>query len=288
MTLPSDPTLAGPAGVLEQDVPCRKCSYNLRGLSIDGRCPECNTAVGYSIKGDLLQFSDPVWVDKLARGVSLILWGIVVWIGAAIFTVIVAAVTKTSPVLLGALIGLAAHALFIYGSWLLTEPDPSGVGEDQYGISRKIIRVTIVIGAVQAVINLTSRFGGASMPFLQVIGLCAGLVGAVGVVSWLYYFERLAQRIPDLALSKRAHYLMYGLGISYTLMLFLQLGIAVLGRGTMRAAGMTGAGCAGAIVVVVVFILGIDYLFFLIKLAKRFRAEAQIARQTWSSAGAAG
>src|SRR3954465_9179043 len=78
-----DPVNAGPspavdpAGNVIADVPCRRCSYNLRGLNYAGRCPERGTAVGQSIYGNLLRFSDPQWVDKLARGVNLILWGIV-------------------------------------------------------------------------------------------------------------------------------------------------------------------------------------------------------------------
>jgi len=60
-----DPTNAGvampvdAAGNVVSDVPCRRCSYNLRGLNYAGRCPECGTAVGQSIYGNLLRFSDP-------------------------------------------------------------------------------------------------------------------------------------------------------------------------------------------------------------------------------------
>ena len=35
-------------GQLDQDLACRRCGYNLRGLSTDGACPECGTAVGQS------------------------------------------------------------------------------------------------------------------------------------------------------------------------------------------------------------------------------------------------
>jgi hypothetical protein len=63
------------AGVVVSDIPCRKCGYNLRGLHIDGRCRECGRAVGLSVQGDLLRFSDPGWLRKLQRGARLIIWG---------------------------------------------------------------------------------------------------------------------------------------------------------------------------------------------------------------------
>lgn len=36
-------------GVLQRDLPCARCRYNLRGLDPGGRCPECALDVGYSI-----------------------------------------------------------------------------------------------------------------------------------------------------------------------------------------------------------------------------------------------
>ncbi len=61
---------------IDADVVCRCCSYNLRGLYPEGRCPECGTPVGISLQGDLLRFAEPAWVEILARGIRFILWGI--------------------------------------------------------------------------------------------------------------------------------------------------------------------------------------------------------------------
>lgn len=36
-------------GVISADTPCQRCSYNLRGLSSEGRCPECGQAVGETL-----------------------------------------------------------------------------------------------------------------------------------------------------------------------------------------------------------------------------------------------
>src|SRR5437870_167463 len=70
-------------GRLDEDVICRKCGYNLRGLSSQGVCTECGTAVGRSMMGDLLRFSDPNWVRSLASGMDWILAGALIGILSA-------------------------------------------------------------------------------------------------------------------------------------------------------------------------------------------------------------
>src|SRR5262245_65813461 len=95
---PLPPQLAIPAGLVDAqgfvttDLPCRKCSYNLRGLAMNGRCPECGAAVGLSVQGDLLRFSNPLWVRTLQRGVKFIIGGIAtIIIGAIVGAVMTAA-----------------------------------------------------------------------------------------------------------------------------------------------------------------------------------------------------
>ena len=50
-------------GRVDEDITCRKCGYNLRGLPTDGACPECGSAVGHSTHGDLLRFCDEFQED---------------------------------------------------------------------------------------------------------------------------------------------------------------------------------------------------------------------------------
>src|SRR5689334_9163356 len=77
-------------GIVTEDVPCRKCAYNVRGLHQNNKCPECGTPVGLSIRGNLLCYSDPEWVEKLLRGVDLILWGLLAaLVGSVAGTVVV-------------------------------------------------------------------------------------------------------------------------------------------------------------------------------------------------------
>jgi hypothetical protein len=92
------------SGPIAHDHPCRKCGYNLRGLSADGRCPECGTPVGYSLKGDLLRFCDPGWLDTLYRGARMFVYGIAAIVFGFIAAVVAAAQVESEA---GALVGVA-------------------------------------------------------------------------------------------------------------------------------------------------------------------------------------
>jgi hypothetical protein len=71
--------------IVEDHIRCFRCGYNVRGLSRDGLCPECGSAVGESIRRHRLgvrgllpmDAADPRWVRKLAWSLTLILLSIV-------------------------------------------------------------------------------------------------------------------------------------------------------------------------------------------------------------------
>jgi hypothetical protein len=63
---------------INQDVPCEKCGYNLRGLTIPGRCPECGTnlepsVVAYEIRWREATPIDPGWARQVRAGARLAL-----------------------------------------------------------------------------------------------------------------------------------------------------------------------------------------------------------------------
>ncbi|MEZ6233469.1 MAG: hypothetical protein R3B68_04710 [Phycisphaerales bacterium] len=59
-------------------LPCVRCTYNLRGLSISGKCPECGTAIRATILArvdPLAKELQPLYTPKVTAG-CLILWTI--------------------------------------------------------------------------------------------------------------------------------------------------------------------------------------------------------------------
>ena len=290
---PAVPTMPYYSGeVVNNDISCRKCGYNLRGLSTAGRCPECGTPVGYSFHGDLLQFCEPSWVETLQKGAQTFVIGVVVIVLGSIVAGLIGAATGSGAVaLLVGLVVLVGWGLTVLGWWRMTEPDPSGMGEDQYGTSRKIIRVALIVGIVQQVLNLLTRMFGPESAVtigLQVLALVAGIIGVVGFFAQLTYLKKLALRIPDQALSNRANFLLYALPISYGLIILAGGFMALTVRNGQPGAGAGGAlagfGCFMAIVGIAVIVFAIMYLFLVEKMGKRFKEQAQIARASWAAA----
>ena len=229
-------------GVVASDAACRKCGYNLRGISTTSRCPECGTAVGVSLHGDLLRFSEPKWLDSLRLGLNLILAGILVVVGLMI-GVIAMGFGSSSRGLIEAIspvVGLCAGLLMFGGAWLLTAPDPSGIGEDQYGTSRKIIRVTLLVGLGNNVLQLANNAihpdEGLMMMFQLARGI-AGIIGLVGQAAQLQYLSKLALRIPDLKLSRRARFLMWAIMVDFGIILVMGMITAIAAPRLGPAAG---------------------------------------------------
>ena len=286
------PPPVDPSGTVVTDLPCRKCAYNLRTLSINSRCPECGTAVGYSAQGDLLRFSDPAWVMNLHRGVVMILSGIAVLIVGGIAAAVLGAMLPRFGVVFATVIQLGGWVLMTVGSWLLTEPDPSGLGEDEYGTARKVIRVTLLIGVANQAIQLLNA--GFTLPppagaILLTIAAIAALAGVVGFFAQLQYIGKLAQRIPDEHLVRRANFLKYAFAGAYGAAILGGLVVAALARGGAGGGGgmVIGIGCFAGIAMLVLLVFGIMYLFMLDRLRKALKEQAQYALHTWAGSGAA-
>ena len=279
-------------GLVRDELPCRKCGYNLRGLHVEGRCPECGTPVGVSVMGELLRYSDPNWVRTLARGVKTIIAGIVVIVLGVIVSMVVGAMR--GPLELAQAIILIGNILMVVGAWLLTEPDPSGVGEDKYGTSRKIIRIALIAGVINTLLNLMAEAIVLPPPVriaVVVVGVLAGIVGLVGQFAQLNYLSKLAARIPDRALEKRARFLMWAIGISYGALLVLGGVVAIIfavsGPPTAATGGaglIVGFGCFAGIAGLALIVFGIMYILMLDKFRMRLNEQASLAESTWARA----
>jgi hypothetical protein len=184
---------------------------------------------------------------------------------------------------------ILAMIIMTIGWWLLTRPDPSGLGEDQYGGARKTIRVAQVAGVIQMGLNYLSRSMTMSEELLlliQALVIGGAVAVAVGIFAECAYLEKLATRIPDDRLSRRAHFLMWALGSTYGLM---QL-IAIVLRLTEATGGQRGDGfsCFMGILYLTVLVFFVMLLLLLGKMGRRFKEAARAARQTWASQAFAG
>ena len=135
----------------------------------------------------------------LLRGTQMIIAGVVVVFFAVIAQIALALMIGNRARLIGSLAVLAGNVLIVIGSWWLTMPDPSGIGEDKYGTARKIIRITLVIGIVNTLIALVPTLTTLPPDLSQLVTLVGGiaaLIGIVGMFAQLQYFEKLGDAFP--------------------------------------------------------------------------------------------
>lgn len=288
LTPESAPVALPPVQSVEIDIPCRQCGYNLRGLAIASKCPECGVPVNVSVGGDLLRYSNPQFVGTLHRGVRLMLWAILVTVAGGVAGIIVAVVVRTAlSSLVMQLLPLAGSVLNIIGAWLLTTPDPSGIGEDRYGTSRKVIRIALLA----EVLNHVVSFGNlAPVPppvftILQVVSVVCGLAGLIGMFAQLQYLEKLALRLPSRPLSDRAKQIKWGLSITYGAVVIIGAFALLLGRVGPGASGVViAAGCTAAIAGIVAFVYLIMYLILLVNFSRALAEAAASSREAWMRA----
>lgn len=280
------------AALLGEDIPCRRCSYNLRGLRPDGLCPECGTPVGLSTRLPLLCYADPDWLRKVVRGLTIILWMILVSILA---TAAAAVLQHMGQREFGQIVGLAAGIVSLYGVWLMTTPDPSGIGEDPNITARKVVRFAVAAGLLSQVLTSVmeslAATGAVQWMLWGLIGVCT-LIGLAGEFAKFIFYERLARRIPDRALADRGRFLKW----AWTVSVAASMIIAFTAAFVSAVVGTPGAGvgtvlgvvmCLGIPVGLAFLVFAVMTLFLLIRLRRAIVDQAAVARATWVTGASA-
>lgn len=199
--LPSFETLA-------EDLYCGRCSYNLRGLAPDARCPECGTAVALSLQGNWLHLADPIWLRRLRLGAALKLWGLLVGVFVGVAAGAMTALAAPARVFiaagaLGGLFGLAAI-------FLITSPEPTiGRAEDSITL-RKVVRICAVVAFLGGLMVQGIGTGGTLLPLL-IVGHALSMAQVVAVYGEYVYLRRFARRIPDEKLARQTSVVMWGM-----------------------------------------------------------------------------
>lgn len=195
------------AGLIDEDIPCRRCGYNLKTLSPESKCPECGTSVSRSIHGDLLRFADPDWVRKLATGTLTTMIGACLAImGWLVFTAMV--FVGLSVLQWGRTIWILCWIVGAAGIWIITTPDPgtSDTTSDR-GTGRLLTRVSLTLSLCLIIANsYRDMMDSLISHFLAAVGYGNDALYAIA----LFTFARsLATRIPNEKLARSCSWLMY-------------------------------------------------------------------------------
>jgi hypothetical protein len=202
--------------VVNDATACFKCGYALRGLAMNGVCPECGSPVQESLRGILLQYAAPEYIQTLLKGHSWVLNGILLSIVAGLVAAIAGGVagalgTALGPVMMiTAGLSLAVSVLIFMGYIKLTEPDPKFTGTENPKGPRTWVRLAAIgsiafaaLGVVAQIVTVTNALAGAS-GVLTIIASFGGFVAyAVQFFAMMLYMKWLGARVPDAWIAKR-------------------------------------------------------------------------------------
>ncbi len=223
--------------------PCFKCSYDLRGLRMDGNCPECGTPVADSLRGILLQFADKEYIAQITSGVSLVLNAILLTVVAMVLNIAATAIGAASgfaPGNVQLIVSIMMFGLAIMsciGYFRFATPDPGFTGTEYPDTARRIIRFVVVIQIVIAVIqfiaglltlsslgSLTDGIGPVLLVGTIVFGLISLVAWAVLIISVMSYLHWLGKRIPDAHIERRSKMYRWLLPVIYVFGALLVIG----------------------------------------------------------------
>jgi hypothetical protein len=272
------------AGRIDESVPCRRCGYDLRGLPESGACPECGNAVGWSLRGNLLNYSDPDWVERLALGARWLTAAAVIAIGVFVIDLLIE--TTVGAFNFGAAAGVLVGGVSIMGFWLVSTPEP-GVEEGMAINVRRVVRWG-KIAATTAAAGVTTvqlaRGGNALGAWTALADLAPQVVGIVSTIALYILAARIAERIPDISLAYDARRLMWvtiALFAGAFVMAFL---VSLLGAGGAGAAGAAGFGCLLGVVILIGFVVTLIWsIVLLFQFRSALMLAASVARSTWAT-----
>ncbi len=125
-------------GIVDRNVACASCGYNLRSLRVDGACPECGIAVNRTIDGDWLRYADREWLKRIAVALGRVCFCWKLMLGSVIvafaFPLVVNRLVDRIPVagpriidavlMLAGLVGLGSLIISAISLRVLAQPEP--------------------------------------------------------------------------------------------------------------------------------------------------------------------
>ena len=213
------PAPADAPRTVEFACPCVKCGYDLFGLRVNARCPECGTRVRASHQGPTLDQRAPAWVRTIALGQRQLAWSSLSWTLA--FTLFCAfavallfqgvddwrqlstiAVLTVGPCLVAGLV------LLVAGGMRVTVREPGcDIAPPQRAACRALLWIAMTIGGAMALLAIARPLSATSTPASLAIFdgmiIAIGVVGVLLVVQGSAHLARLAIRLPDPELARR-------------------------------------------------------------------------------------
>jgi hypothetical protein len=267
----TDAAIANLIDPMKRDARCIRCSYDLRGHDVDGRCPECGLKAHWSLRAPILLSQYPAtWVAAMARGVKLLAAAYLIMFVMLILAVGGALVGR-DWLLFGAL--LLAGAMQVAGAWMLAESSRHW-SEPRSPISTWVLRVAppaLPLGAAMALwltFDYQAALATATM-FAMALSLLAPIAAFVRI-------RTVARMISDADLME--HATAVGGGFLASVIAGVALYVVMGFRGDATSTWITVA-LFGVIIAMLLFLLWGAFLMFCCIID--FSQAARIATADW-------
>lgn len=200
---------------VDDDLACLDCGYNLRGLSVKGRCPECGVSISLTLTAEINPIADREWLARTIIGVRLYTLTILsplvlLGAGAALeyFRWWPGVLEPTSWLLCGT--GPIAFTLAIWRSTTRARNDSDWHFATWFALLRFLSAITAVLAVLLCIEHYNALSRWDSLPFLFGAGLVltdALFLAYLGSVAWQMpgplkqWGYATAARLPLLAIT---------------------------------------------------------------------------------------
>ena len=226
------PVVAPPVDLSNMDVLCRRCQFNLRGLTPERNCPECGFPIQRTLAGDPLVLSSPKYLQTLSSGLKWIIIATIVQYCMSFLGGIVGAVVGFATEgnanqvqiiyrveLIAVLVTVPVSFALLYGWWRFSTPDPEIVVGDSGDAPRRIVRGATALLAVTTVLSSIATFFHTNpmmiSPFMIGVGSLAVIVGIAQFFASLLYARWIALRLHDAKLAEKSTRYLWMLPLIY-------------------------------------------------------------------------
>ncbi len=232
--------------VLNADVPCISCGYNLRGLPSDREaCPSCGAAIRDSLMPDRLMFADRRWINRIRRGMIVTEVGILL---LPVWLITLAVVGAGFPVLIagGSLVGVLVATGIV-----LARP-----ASRAYSAMAAAVWTLALVDLGVTGYYVSDIWTGAAPRAWQWVSTAAQAALVLAVVVYLCWLRLLLLRTPSARLAKSAGQFAWALPVAGLLFLAAAKALASasdgVGAGTSEIVRRIGSLAPGLLLIAVI------------------------------------